>query len=396
MITLARRVFSRLKRLLRALWTRGLSDGLRAELTLWWTHQLFHRRIVRVRPDESFKLKRQVKTLIIYSRRHLDPFSDEDKHGLDLTGGPRVILAILDWVGRAHVDYRCMTDPFQALDLGAGYEQIIGINSPFTVAAMKAYPRANNLYLAVNQPIPYRNAVLYRLAHQGGLRLSAMELADASSEVAIIRACSTIMLLGNERGGQRFMALYGRKPHVFSNVVADFYTEPGAVERRYDVIYPTSYLCVRKGLIQLLQLLELNQQQAQPLSFVVVGGLDAHYQAQYDRIRSDPHIHLVDWTTPDELRALYQASTFSFLWSHEEGQVSTVLESLESGCIPFVSDECGFPEDDRLLQFKATAPVDRVYRCLSALVYGDLERLRARSASYYQDHFVHQPSRFGG
>jgi glycosyltransferase involved in cell wall biosynthesis len=339
---------------------------------------------------ESVKKKgiqKRKKTLIIYSKNSYN-YNDGVQTFLEQSGGVRLIKSLIQDVGPEYIRYIGQEEDLSIIKEDEKFEQIIGIVCRNTLLAFKRYKSAHKVYLAVNQAVPKRNVILISLKKKYGVILSPMEMVNPLTEIGIMRRCNTLLVLGNELVGASFESVYGVSGKLINNVRGNYFNAPKKGEERlYDVIYPTSYLCLRKGVMEIMSLALINSEQKAPLKILIIGGQDKLYQDIYSRLNAIPNLTVSQWLSANELRDAYTSSKICLLWSHEEGQVSTVIEAMECGCIPVITTECGLPLDERLLTFDSTSDPEEIYKVIKKTLDSYSQENLNSIREYYDDHF---------
>lgn len=333
-------------------------------------------------------LKRNTKTLIVYSRKAYDPESSTGTF-LDQSGGVRLIRKIISVIGEEHVTYIGQEDILDTTFDFTCFDQIIGISCKSTRLAFKINKKSSKIYLAVNGASVHRNCLILKKARQHKLAPSSMELVNPLTEWFIIRAANIVLVLGNENTISSFASVYNIMPRKITNVKNDYFIthQPTKEQKKYNIIYPSSFLCIRKGLLSLAAVLAANDKLEHPLKFAIVGGLAHEYDEIYKTISSYKNVKIFDWVDATQLKKLYQSSEIALLLSIEEGQVSTMIEAIEAGCVPVCSVQCGLPINEGIKLVQSEIPPSELLHILQDISKNHDEHVIS-TKKYYQNSFT--------
>jgi hypothetical protein len=296
--------------------------------------------------------------LMIYSKQHYLPNSN-NKNNYLYTGTYSWSKFIYTYLRQKFkkINYIDLNDSIRNYNNKISYDLIIGIASWNFIYAKIKNPRAHCIYIAVNSNPLYRNSKIIKEANFFKVKLTN-ECVNALLPLLCFQISDLVILTGNNFTKKTYnkylkdKKIFAVSGGLLNNIYkSDFSKRSNKIIK---IIYPTSYLGLRKGILRFLDiLLKLEFLiNIDEIEVAITGKLATEIKdIFYEKINLLKKIKVThyDWISHESLVSLLQSSDIVVSYSIEEGQPHGILEAICTGCIPFVSYDCGINLDEKFI-----------------------------------------------
>jgi len=289
----------------------------------------------------------------IYSLKHFDPDKINNKNELSMTGTSV-------W---AEFFYKFFNSRYktQYLDFHSKnsnkctFQIICGLSSWNFIKLSLMNLRSKKILIAVNSHPLYRNIRIMEECKHYKVKLTN-ECINPFVQLLAIMLADKIILAGNEYIKNTYIK-YGVESNkiipISGGILEDIYITKFEARptNKVKIIYPTSYLGLRKGILRFLEIFELAyEKNSVPLEVLITGEFCPELNEKIKSFsRKYKECRIKNWMSHNELLAELQSSHIIVSCSIEEGQPHGVLEALSTGCLPFVTRSCGIDLDDKFI-----------------------------------------------
>ncbi len=294
--------------------------------------------------------KSKVKNVIfIYSKKHFNPENTKSVH-FPYSGSYQIANDFYDFFKNEGFKIAYF-DMHENIPTNLSCDLLVGLSCPAFNRASWLYKSSTKFLIAVNSHPIYRNMQILREALSLKVKMTD-ECINPFTQILSIFYADKILLTGNAHVKNTFLYFFS-KPRDIELIAGSINTEkffPNYSSRSNTVIrviYPTSYLGLRKGVLRFLEAWSrLFPELHDNIELILFGEMCSSTKDMIDdycqRFRN---IKNLGWLNDKDLVAELQASHIVASLSMEEGQAYSLLEAISCGCTPVVTSNCGLNID---------------------------------------------------
>jgi glycosyltransferase involved in cell wall biosynthesis len=294
----------------------------------------------------------KINVALIYSKKHFDPEKNSDPT-LSMTGTATWAEYFYNYFGsRYKIKY---FDFSEKNSCGNSYQIVCGLASWNFIKLSWKNLGAKKILIKVNSHPLYRNKRILEESKNFRIGLTN-ECINPFIQLISIWLADKIILTGNDyikstyiKNGVNSKKIFPISGGILKNIYIPAFDS--RVRKKIKIIYPTSYLGLRKGVLRFFEICDLVIDQSPiPLEILITGKSCPELQERIHSVtKKNKEYEIKHWMSHDDLLAELQSSHIVASCSVEEGQPHGVLEAMATGCIPFVTKSCGIDLEEKFI-----------------------------------------------